>query len=138
MSRENVKLVWEVLEGQRLDAAEPGVTEGFVARLTPDVEYEEDPSFPEAGVYRGRSEVLGYFKQFSAQFERFIFEVEDVVAAGDDGVLVNLHVSGRGKGSGAVFDFRPAWHYTVRDGRVIRIRAYLDRQEALEAVGLRE
>jgi ketosteroid isomerase-like protein len=138
MSEENVEIVWGVIDGRRVDVTQPDVPEAFVERLDPEVEFEEDPSFPEAGVYRGRSEVLRYFKNFTAEFEQFVFEVEDMKVVGGDGVLVCLRQTGRGKGSGAEFDFQSAWLFTVRDGGVVRIRAYLDQAEALEAAGLRE
>jgi ketosteroid isomerase-like protein len=138
MSEENVEIVWEVIDGRRVDVTEPDVSEAFVERLDPEVEFEEDPSFPEAGVYRGRSEVLRYFKNFTAEFEQFVFEVEDMKVVGEDGVLACLRQTGRGKGSGAEFDFQSAWLFTVRDGGVARIRSYLDQAEALEAAGLSE
>jgi ketosteroid isomerase-like protein len=138
MSRENVEVVWGVIDGPRVDVTEPDVPEAFVERLDPEIEFEEDPSFPEAGVYRGRSEVLRYFKNFTAEFERFVFEVEDVKVAGQDGVLLCLRQTGQGKGSGAEFDIQSAWLFTVRDDRVVRIRSYLDQAEAIEAAGLLE
>jgi ketosteroid isomerase-like protein len=138
MSQENVEVVWGVIDGPRVDVTEPDVPEAFVERLDPEIEFEEDPSFPEAGVYRGRSEVLRYFKNFVAEFERFVFEVEDVKVVGQDGVLFCFRQTGQGKGSGAEFDFQSAWLFTVRDDQVVRIRSYLDKAKALEAVGLRE
>ena len=74
--------------------------------------------------------------QFTEQFDEFRFEFEDVLDAGDDRVVLLLHLHGRGKDSGAVFEERPAWVQTIRDGKAVRIEAYLDRGEALEAVGL--
>ena len=102
------------------------------------MEFEEDPRFPEAGTYRGRAEVLRYFTEFVSQFEDFVLTVEDLVDAAGDDVLACLHIHGRGKGSSAGFDVRAGWIFTVRDGEIVRIRAYLDRAEALEAVGLSE
>ncbi len=52
--------------------------------------------------------------------------------------ILLFHIHGRGKGSGAVFEARPGWVQTIRDGKVVRIEAYLDRGEALAAVGLSE
>jgi len=138
MSQENVEVVRRVIDGRRIDVTEPEVPEAFVGRLDPEIEFEEDPSFPEAGLYHGRSEVLRYFKNFTASFEQFVFEVEDMKVAGGDGVLVCFRQSGRGEGSGAEFDFQSAWLFTVRDDRVLRIRSYLDQTEALEAAGLSE
>jgi ketosteroid isomerase-like protein len=134
--RENVEIVWGVIDGRRVEATEPNRAEAFVERLDPEIEFEEDPSFPEAGVYRGRTELLRYFRNFTAEFEQFVFEVEDMKVAGEDGVLVSFRQTGRGKGSGAEFDFQSAWLFTVREDRVVRIRSYLDRAEALEAAGL--
>jgi ketosteroid isomerase-like protein len=58
--------------------------------------------------------------------------------AGGDGILVCVRQTGQGKGSGAEFDFQSAWLFTVRDDQVVRIRAYVDQAEGLEAVGLRK
>jgi ketosteroid isomerase-like protein len=138
MSRENVEVVRRVLGAMSADVAERDTLDTLVKRLAPEVEFEEDPRFPEAGTYRGRDEVFRYFSEFAAQFEEFLFTVEELRESGDDTVLVLLRIRGRGKASSAQFDFRSGWLYSLRDGQVVRIRAYLDRAEALEAVGLRE
>jgi ketosteroid isomerase-like protein len=136
MSRENIEVVDRTIGGRRLSGTDQTTIAAFVDRLDPNVEYEEDPAFPEAAVYSGRDDVLGYYRQFIAEFQELRFEVEELVDAGGDGVLALLRMHGRGKGSGAAFDFRPAWVFRVHDGRVVRIRAYLDRAEALRATGL--
>jgi hypothetical protein len=43
-----------------------------------------------------------------------------------------------GQESGAAAEARAAHEFTIRDGLPVRFKAYLDRSEALEAVGLRE
>ena len=54
-------------------------------------------------------------------------------------VLVLVRFSGRGKGSGApVTNFVGANLFTFEDGKVVRLVLYSDRDEALEAAGLRE
>ena len=137
MSRENVEVVRQVLGGMSAEVADDrSAVHDFVDRLAPDVEFEEDPRFPEAGTYRGREELRRYYEQFVAQFDRYRFDVEDVIDAGEDKVLVCLHLEGRGKGGGAEFDTRAGWVYTVRDGQVVRIRPYFYRAEEIEALGL--
>jgi ketosteroid isomerase-like protein len=138
MSRENVEVVRQVLRGLSRDAAQEGMVEAYVERLSPDLEFVEDPRFPEGGTYRGREEYLRYARDFVAQFEQFTFTFEDLRAIPDGRVLVCLRLRGRGKGSQAEFDIRAGWVYTVRNGAVVHIRAYMDRAEALEAVGLQE
>lgn len=102
------------------------------------VEFEEDPRFPEAKLYRGRDAVGEYFDSFKSSFERFDFDVEDIVDAGDDRVLMLVREWVRGIGSGADAQMESGWVLTVRDGKVVRVRPYLDRQEALQAVGLQK
>ena len=138
MSRENVEVVRQVLRGLSQDAAQEGMVEAYIERLSPDLEFVEDPRFPEGGIYHGREEYLRYAHDFVAQFEQFTFTVEDLREIPDGRVLVCYHLRGRGKASQAEFDIRAGWVYTVRDGVVVHIRAYMDRGEALEAVGLSE
>jgi ketosteroid isomerase-like protein len=53
-------------------------------------------------------------------------------------LLVFIHVSAEGEGSGAPVDMRDAHELTVRDGLIVRLKVYADRTEALEAAGLSE
>ncbi|MGH2978130.1 MAG: nuclear transport factor 2 family protein [Solirubrobacterales bacterium] len=102
----------------------------------PQIEIEEDPRFPEAGVYRGREAVGRYFMQFTESFDAFTFEAEDFIELGENRALVVFHIRTRGKGSGATVEARPGWIYTIGDGKVVRIEAYLDHSEAFAAAGL--
>jgi ketosteroid isomerase-like protein len=61
----------------------------------------------------------------------------DVTAVGDR-VLVDLRRTGRGEASGAQVDERQFHVWDVVAGRAVRFRVYLDRNQALEAVGLGE
>jgi ketosteroid isomerase-like protein len=142
MSQENVKLARDVFlaasRGGVLDALDQDSLERAFEFFHPEIEIREDPRFPETGVFRGQNAVRSYFAQFTEQFDAFQFELEDVLDAGDDRVVLLFHLHGRGNDSGAVFEERPAWVQTIRDGKVVRIDAFLDRREALEAVGLSE
>jgi ketosteroid isomerase-like protein len=138
MSKETVEVVRRALGPLSEDAADADVRTASVQGLAAEVEFEEDPRFPEARTYRGRDDVLRYFTDFVSQFESFKITVDDLVACTADDVLACLHIHGRGKGSSAEFDVSAGWVYTVREGEVVRIKAYLDRAEALEAMGLSE
>ena len=102
-----------------------------------EIEWHEDPSFPESGVYRGIEAVIAYNQQFLREFEEIRYEGEPVASAGEH-LVSNMRITGRGKSSGARFELSAWWAFTVRDGRVVRVYAYLDKDAALEAVGLRE
>ena len=132
MSRENVEVV------QRLaDAFEVGSIDAMRPFPDPALVWHEDPSFPEAGVYRGRDEWEAYARQFLAEFSEIHYEPGEVIEAGDD-VVVHMRIHGRGSASGAEFDLSAWWAFTVRDGKVLQCFSYLDRDRALEAAGLRE
>jgi hypothetical protein len=53
-------------------------------------------------------------------------------------VLVFVRVSATGQESGAPVEIRAAHEFTIRAGLVVRLKAYGNRAEALEAVGLSE
>jgi ketosteroid isomerase-like protein len=122
--------------GMRIDILDDQAIDRVMQVFHPEVEFREDPKFPEGSIYRGRDALRAYFKRFSSEFDRFWWEAEDVLDAGDDRVLVLIRVRGRGKGSGAEFDIRGGWLFTMGDGTAVRVNAYLDRREALEAAGL--
>ena len=143
MSQEDVEILRRNLEaaavaGMRVDGLDDRAIDRVIQAFHPEVEFREDPKFPEGSVYHGRDALRAYFKQFSSEFDRFWWEAEDILDADDDQVLLLIRVRGRGKGSGAEFDIRGGWLFTMGEGRAIRVDAYLDRREALEAAGLRE
>ena len=124
--------------GMRVDGLDDQAVDRVIQVFHPEVEFREDPKFPEGSVYHGRDALRAYFKRFSSEFDPFWWEAEDILDTDDDQVLLLIRVRGRGKGSGAEFDTRGGWLFTMRDGRAVRVDAYLDRREALEAAGLRE
>jgi ketosteroid isomerase-like protein len=146
MSKEAVEVLRRAFEdasrvtdpsGGRIDVLDPKTVEVVFDSFDPEIEFREDPRFPEAGVFTGTEAVRRYFNQFIENFDEFAFEAEDFIDLGDDRVLILFRFRTRGKGSGAKVEARPGWIYTVRDGKAVRIEAYFDQGEALEAAGLR-
>jgi ketosteroid isomerase-like protein len=70
-------------------------------------------------------------------WESYRVEVEDVIDAGDDAVVL-VRDFGRRAGMTAEVSVLSAAVWTVRDGRIARVAFYLDRSEALDAAGLSE
>ncbi len=65
--------------------------------------------------------------------------IERLEEVGDDSVLALVHMTGRGRGSGAAVESGVDGHvWTVRDRKVAAVRMYQGVEDALEAVGLRE
>jgi ketosteroid isomerase-like protein len=133
MSQENVDAFRGVME-----AINERGPDAELDLLDAEIEFREDPKFPEAQVYRGRDEVVRNFREFTASFEYYRFEIEYVRDAGGDKVMAVLREQARGKASGLEVDRRSGWVTTFRDGKVVSFEIYLDPADALEAVGLRE
>lgn len=63
------------------------------------------------------------------------FVIEEVIENGDN-IVIALHITGRGRSSGATVDVRFFPHIRVRDGKIVYIYDHETRAEALDAAGL--
>jgi ketosteroid isomerase-like protein len=78
-----------------------------------------------------------YLGDVAAEFEDVYTEPEELIDAGAR-VVVPVRVSGRGRQSGAAVDLRLTMVVALRDGLIVHIRNYPEKDEALEAAGLSE
>jgi ketosteroid isomerase-like protein len=137
MARENVDVVLRgIVATNRRDP------DAFVACLHPDVEWEESgDSFPGlGGIYRGRAAVREWFEEtFGPLWESSHTEVEEIIEAGDERVLLGFLRTARGGASGVETNLR-GWNvFWFANGQIARREGpFWNRAEALEAVGLRE
>jgi ketosteroid isomerase-like protein len=69
--------------------------------------------------------------------ERLDMRPVEIIDAGDQ-LVVFVHEVARGRESGIVLETDIVTVRTLRRGRVVRVRSFMDRSEALEAVGLKE
>jgi uncharacterized protein len=122
--------------GRTVDLLDDKTVSTFADHMHPEVEMHEDPRFPEGGTYRGVEEIRSYNTQFTESFDEFSFEAEDFLEVSDDQVLILLHLRTRGKESGATAEVHAGWIFTFRNGKVLRINAFFDRNEALAAAGI--
>ena len=109
----------------------------MVEFLDADIEVREPPELPGASVSRGRAGAVRILMKLQDAFAEMEFRTYDFRQI-DDCVLVSMDWLGRGVGSG-VQSRVGLWHlWWFRDGLAVRVHAYLDRAQALEAVGLSE
>jgi ketosteroid isomerase-like protein len=113
VSQENVDAFRGVIEA--INARDPDAGMDF---CDAEIEFREDPKFPEAQVYPGRDEVVRNFREFTASFEYYRFEIEDLRDAGGDKVMAVLREQARGKASGLNVDRRSGCvdHLPRREG----------------------
>jgi ketosteroid isomerase-like protein len=96
------------------------------------------PEFPDARVYCGPDEIRKYMREdFLADLENAVIVGEEFLDAGDS-VVVRVNQQATGPGSGAAVAMRYYQVWTFRGTSVIRIESVRGRDEALEAVGLRQ
>ena len=129
MSQENVEIVRSIYRAvERGDYSSSEWADPDIEFVAP---HEERP-------LRGVEAMQRSWRDFLTAWKDFKAEPEEIIDAGEQ-VLVVEKVGVRGRGSGAPAEgLRSASLFTFRDGRVVRLVEYMDRAEALEAVGLRE
>jgi ketosteroid isomerase-like protein len=89
-------------------------------------------------LYRGLDEIEAYMRDVEDAFEGWHSEDELCIDAGDGRVALLYRVVGRGKGSGVPVDQPISILWTVRDGKIAHAQGYLDPEEALAALGLKD
>jgi ketosteroid isomerase-like protein len=134
VSQENVEIVRRTVE-----AILQGEWEQAGQLLDPDAEgHGTVGGLSEGTVLRGVTQFRQSFEQEDAEaWDERRLDAEEFIDAGDR-VVVLVREFRRGKGSGIELEVDTAIVFEVRDGRVIRIQGYMDRDEALEAVWLWE
>ena len=131
MSRENVEIV-----RRHMQAYLSGDNDAALAAYDPEVEFDATLR-PEGQVYRGREGVAEAMRTWTGAWEGWKVDIEEIIDAGEH-VLLVVRESGRGKGSGIKIDQRVFGVFTLRDGKIVRWKGFIDRDQALQAVGLRE
>jgi uncharacterized protein len=130
MSQENVETV-----RQAIDAFSAGDADAFAALTTPDLEWQTGLGAIEGEIFRGREGIDTYFARLSSAWDQFLFLIHELRDLGDV-VLVFGRLEGRGRGGGVPVDSPVGAVWDLRDGRIWRLRAYLDHAKALAAAGL--
>jgi ketosteroid isomerase-like protein len=109
--------------------------EGYLACCTENVELLQ----PMVGAqYLGADGIRRFFTDIEDIGPDFQVEVERMRALDDGNVLAFLRVRATGRVSGIVTGADTANVYNFIDGKISRVRIFLDRDEALKAVGLED
>jgi hypothetical protein len=132
MSQQNVEIVRGMYE-----ATNRGDADGAVETLAPEIEIHLAGVFPDLEpVYRAHEGVRKWVEQTREPWEELSVEPDRVIDLGAR-VLVLAHFQVMGRDGIEVQ--RPVGHvWTMRNGQAVRMDAYSNHQNALEAVGLSE
>jgi uncharacterized protein len=120
------------------DAINRSDVEGILSFQADDVEWRGPRPFPDlSGTHRGHDGVRAYAKRIHDAWEEFSVIPERFFDLGDR-VLVLTRERGRGRLSGIEVHSQPTAHlWTLRDGVVVSFEVFWDREEGLQATGVR-
>jgi ketosteroid isomerase-like protein len=139
MSEENVQIVRDLAESFKQrdhERAFDFYDEEIEWDSTPSADSEVFPS-DIVGVFHGHDGVRTFWRRWLSSWTALEFEVEDVLDAGDEVVLLIRNQRQTGRLSGVPTEVPPfGMVFEFRDGKVIRMRHFPSRESALEGAGL--
>jgi ketosteroid isomerase-like protein len=103
--------------------------------MSPDVKWEPDPDWPDAGPMRGIEEVRAFTEQFTDAWGTVSFVLDEVLRESDP-VVARCRWVVRGRSSGAASELAFITLIDVENDRISRARFFFDESEGLRAAGL--
>jgi ketosteroid isomerase-like protein len=130
LSDENVAVVrdmWEAFLRNDFEAS--------LAAFDPHVEWD-GTNLPDGKVSRGLEAVVEHTTRWAETWQTWEVELEEVLDAGGDQVIVFIREQGRSK-AGLQVNERHSELYLVRGGKIVYRKGFSDADEALIEAGLR-
>jgi ketosteroid isomerase-like protein len=138
MSQENVEKLREIYElmNTRFAALKAGDIDDLLAYFHPEAVIEAVDG-PDPETYHGRDGVRRWFNETYGPWAAIHIEAEDIKESGQWTIAV-VRTSLRAEASGVELELTAAFFHQFRDGRIVRDRIYLDRDEGLAAFALKD
>ena len=127
MSQENLEIVRQAF------ASDAPLTSS--GRLAPDAEFDFTALYPDQPVLRG-VDAMRAFRDAGPWGSSISFTPERYLDVDDERVLVFVRATASGQQSGTPVTSLVAHEFTLRDGMIVRVKVYSDRDAALKALGL--
>jgi ketosteroid isomerase-like protein len=119
------------------EAFSAGDVERALELFDPDIEWHGTVGgLDEGKVFRGREAVAEQFLGYFAEWERHELRIDRLIDAGGDKVVVFVHEVAEGRESGVVVESDTGAVNTVRDGRIVLVRTFMERAGALREAAL--
>ena len=111
-------------------AAEGGDFDAWLDLFSEEIVWEAVEDAPDAGTYRGHEEIRGYLEDWLETLDGFHGELRGVTELGA-GVVADVRLSGRIKGSDneMMFDYSQA--ALIEAGKVAHIKEFRDHDDAV-------
>ncbi|NES04217.1 MAG: nuclear transport factor 2 family protein [Okeania sp. SIO2F4] len=112
-----------------------GDIDSVSALLDPSIEWIESDGIPYGGVFKGYEAVLnGVFAKIGAEWDNFTAHVDEFIDAGD--IVVTLGTdSAIYKATGKKMIAPTASIWTLKNGKVVKFRQYIDTLAVVNAIG---
>lgn len=134
MSQEDVEVVLRLSE-----ANERRDWDAVFDAYAPDIEWEDCSGlWGDWGTAKGHEGLRQAWRRWFEVLGDVEWQLDGDPIDADNDVVATYRVHGRGRGSGVAVDQRLTLVWSVRGGKVARVRAFLERSQALEAAGLQE
>jgi ketosteroid isomerase-like protein len=144
VARENVELVRAATESVKNPEGIEHLAHGEIdfPFIDPEIEWDatgmRDVVPDLADVYWGHEGFRTYWRRWLEAWRYIEFDIQDVLDAGDEVVVLICNQRQWGRYTGIVSEVPPfALVYTFRDGKIVRFRFFPDHDRALNAVGLK-
>jgi ketosteroid isomerase-like protein len=135
MSQENVEVARRSFEAFNRTFVEG--TPDLYETLDPEVEWVPMSALLMRTSYHGHDGVRQWIEEMKRDWTIFEVRPERFVDVGDDRVLVLGSWRAQGRKGEALLDIpQAAWLVEYRNGKLVRLRTFTDRKEALEAAEL--
>jgi ketosteroid isomerase-like protein len=132
MSQGNVRLVERAIAA--INARD---IDGYLACCTESIKLET-PLAAVGGVYEGIDGIGRFFTDIEEAAPDFRIEVDGVEAVDSKRVLAFMRTSSTGRASGIRLAAPSTNIYDLIDGKIVHVRIFFDREEALKAAGLKQ
>jgi ketosteroid isomerase-like protein len=104
---------------------------------SPDFDWWELEDVPESTVHHGHAAIGARFAELDDMWIGLSSEPREFIELGDF-VVVPVRQTARGRASGVAIDEDWVHVFRMQDGKIVELREYRDKPEALKAVGLEE
>ena len=132
MSQEDLVIIRRAYEVWN-ESGPAAVTDQFWAE---DAVFREGPGWPNAGVFRGRAAALARMRSLIDLVGPMDVHLDDLIDVGDGRYVACTRMVG--SSSDAPYTQSFAVVHRMQDGLIVEADYYLDRTQALQAVGLSE
>ena len=114
------------------EALNTGDVEALVALCDPNFRLDMSDRVFNPAVYEGHEGIRRFYSEVREVWESYVWQPEELMQAGPT-VVALLRSTARGRGSGVAVESETAMVWSIRAGRLVALRFYRDRNEALSS-----